>query len=118
VLGFVGFLAGLVGLPALLILPAWLYGRSHLGASFALPFVAVPAHAIWSLLVYLGIGAQSLANILELYVLAGLSVVLAYLQVFVVDPRSRQPKRTTLYLTGVLVAVAFILRALMPNLPE
>ena len=47
-----------------------------------------------------------------------LSVVACYLQVFALDRWFPEPRRTSLWLAGALVAVAVLLRLTMPVLPE
>ena len=113
-------LSGLICIPSLLIIPAWFYGRRHHGAIWALPLIALPAHAVEALLNLDHVGPpKSLASLsVEFCILDALGVVLAYLQVFFVDPRLRTPGRTTLQFSLGLVGVAVAVRLFMPLLPE
>ena len=101
-----------------LIIPAWLYSRSRRPTSSWLPCMAVPAIGVWVLLIYLGVGAQSLANVVELPALTALGIVVAYTQVFVLDSRLGSAPRTTWVLTASLVVVAGAMRLVMPSIPE
>jgi cytochrome bd-type quinol oxidase subunit 2 len=78
----------------------------------------VPAVIVWVTATALGFGAQSLANIVEVFAIFALGIVLAYVKVFVVDKAYHKPLTSTYLLIGLLVVVAIILRATMPNLPE
>jgi hypothetical protein len=117
-LGFVGFLATIFGLPVVLTLPAFLHGRRHEGASWALFGLAVPAFVVWGLLIHAGVGAQSLANVVELYLIGAVAGAVACLQVFVIDPRLRRPGLTTGLLAVALAGTCVVMRLAMPNLPE
>jgi hypothetical protein len=113
-------LAGLIFGPIVLILPAWGYARRHHGATWALPLITLPALALWVLLNLTPFGApKSLANgFIEPCVLGAGGVILAYIQVFLVDPRFRTPGRTTLHLSLGLASAAVALKFLVPFLPE
>jgi len=114
------FLAGLIFGPAILILPAWGYGRRHHGAVWALLFLALPAMALWVVVSEAHLGViKSLANLaVEPRALAAGGVVLAYIQVFLLDPRFRAPGRTTFLLTMALASVAVVMNFLVPTLEE
>ncbi len=106
-------------LPLLLILPAFfLSRRKKEKESLLLPFVHIPAITLWVLLLTLGYGAQSLANFIEVIYLAMAAVVFPYLKVFIVDRFTARHILTTYGTVAVLAVGAFVLRALMPWLPE
>jgi hypothetical protein len=108
----------LAALVAALCLPAWLYARPRQGASWLLLFLFVPATIVWVVLSAAGIGAQSLSNLIEVFILMLLSVVACYLQVFVLDRSMPEPRRTSVWVASALALVALLLRLTMPVLPE
>lgn len=106
-------------LPLPLTLPAFfLSRRKKEKESWLLPFVHIPAIMFWFILMTLGYGAQSLANLGEVFYLAIATVVLAYLKIFVADRFTARHILTTYGTVAVLAGSAFLLRALMPHLPE
>jgi len=78
----------------------------------------IPAVVVWVAITAMGFGAQSLANIVEVFAIFALGIVLAYVKVLAVDKAYKKPLTSTYSLIGLLVIVAIILRATMPNLPE
>jgi hypothetical protein len=114
---FVLFAEILVG-SAILNLPAVLLARRRYKAVWWLPFIGAPATLGWITLVALGVGPQSLSNIVELVGLAALSVVLCYAQVLLLDRHLPHPRRTSTWIALGLVATAVVLRLSMPLLPE
>ena len=106
-------------IPMLMILPAFfLSQRKPQEESLLLPFVHMPAIILWFLLTVFGIGAQSLANIVELIYLGIAAVTLAYIKVFIIDRRTSQHALTTYGTVAVLLGSVILLRALMPSIPE
>lgn len=63
-------------------------------------------------------GAQSLANLVEIFWLVGAGVLLCYVKVFIVDRLLPKSLITTYVLAAILVAGAALLRTFMPVLPE
>ncbi len=112
------FFTVLLAASAILNLPAWFVARGRQESASWLPFIGAPAILAWVALVALGVGPQSLANIVEAIALATLSVVLCYAQVFFLNRRFPHVRRTSGYLALALIAVAVLLRLLMPLLPE
>lgn len=108
----------LVVLAVALCLPAWLYARQRQGASWLLLLLGVPATIVWALLTAAGVGAQSLSNLIEVLGLLLLSVVACHFQVFLLDRFLSRPPHTSMWLAGVLVLVALLLRLTTPLLPE
>ncbi|GFZ88393.1 hypothetical protein [Dyella caseinilytica] len=102
----------------LLILPGWIWlGRTRPQTFWllALPFCGV---TLWVALNALGVGAQSLANLSELFWVAVSAVVVSYLKLFVLDrsPALRGKGTAIAFLFVGLVATG--LRLFMPALPE
>ena len=105
--------------PSVLCFPGWCYSYRKGRESIWLLFLAVPAMLTWFFLSSLGVGAQSLANIIEFPGLAAAGVVLCYVKVFVVDRWwVETPRHSTFGLVWLLVAGAILLRFFMPFLPE
>ena len=117
-LGFALWLTVLLGAPVALCFPAWWYSRRRGGESAWLLFMALPAMLVWFCLCTFGIGAQSLANLIELPSLALAAIVLCHVKVFVIDKWTSPPRSTTYGVVMFLVAVAILLRLFMPTLPE
>ena len=104
--------------PLLLCVPPWLIARQsgrwfHWDwASLIIPIV------LWSLLLCLGIGAQSLSNIVEIYIVIGAVIVAYYLRIFVADRFFTDFRRNSATAFFVCCFLVVSLRLLMPNLPE
>jgi hypothetical protein len=108
----------LVALPLLLILPGWLWFRRKCKQSvwlLALPFFGV---ALWSVLAAAGVGAQSLSNIVELFYIAVVAVVVAYVKFLVFDRVSVFQTRGTTIAFAVIALITVGFRLFMPLLPE
>ena len=103
---------------AVLNLPAWFFARSRNQATWWMPLLGAPPILAWVVLVALGVGAQSLSNVIEAMTLATLSVLLCYAQAFVLNRRFPAFRRTSAFLAVALIAVAVLLRLFMPLLPE
>ena len=72
----------------------------------------------WLLLTVLDVGAQSLANIIEVYAVAGIAVLAVYLKFFVFDRFYGVPGRSAVLVVAIVGVVALGLRLFMPVLPE
>lgn len=102
----------------ILILPGWYWANKDQPQKPWMCLLPAAGLAFWMLLTGLGFGAQSLANLVEAPMIAGVAVVAAYLKFFVFV------KRPTLNPYGTFIAVAAVilatiaLRAFMPVLPE
>lgn len=107
-----------VALSCAVTYPAYSASRRRGAESPLLLVIAVPAVVVWGLVTALGYGAQSLTAIVEVMALFGLGVVLAYVKVYVVDTAGGNRRVTTYSLAALLVVVAAILRAMMPDFPE
>ena len=101
-----------------LIVPGWICAkRSGNGgvAVMSLPLVGI---GMWFALSAMGVGAQSLSNIIEIFPIAVLSIAVAYLVLFAL--RRRLASRHMLFSVAVGAVVMFVvcLRLLVPVLPE
>ncbi|QLB12701.1 hypothetical protein EV697_101388 [Bisgaardia hudsonensis] len=63
----------------------------------------------WIILTALGFGAQSLANLIELFVLLVLSLICVFIPENIIEFK---------YLLALLLIIAFVSRLLMPIIPE
>ena len=109
----------LVGLAVFLILPGWLRFRlDRLQSAWLL--VALPAFGIglWLLITATGIGAQSLSNLIEIFIVSTAAVVVAYIKFFAFDRFPALQARGTLVAFALVAAITIGLRLLMPMLPE
>lgn len=98
--------------------PAWMYSRRRRDESAWLLFLPAPAILVWVILTGLGVGAQSLSNLVEAVALAGGGVLLCYVKVFLVDRSARNARGTTLGMLLLLIIAAVLARLFMPLLPE
>ena len=71
-----------------LSLPAWLYARKRRRESGLMLLLPMPALVLWVGLSAVGVGPQSLSNLVEVPILVGLAIALYYLKVFVTDPKT------------------------------
>ena len=100
-------------------LPAWFASRRSKQASEWSLFTVLPGQLSWIALAGLGVGAQSLSNVvIELTDLVLGSIVLYYLKVFLLDRFSDRPGRNTAYVVAITIVAAVLLRLIMPVLPE
>jgi hypothetical protein len=101
-----------------LIVPGWLWFRRSQSQSqwlLVLPPVGV---LFWVTLTALGIGPQSLSNVLEVFFVAVSAVLSVYFKFLVLDRVLSLPSRGTTVPFFIVGAVALGLRLLMPALPE
>lgn len=108
----------MIGISGALRIPAWRFSKRKGSQTKWLLFLSTPALLLWIVLTAAGLGAQSLANIIEVFPIAGLGVVAAYLRVFLLDGITGKPKENTRSLILALMALALVLRLFMPTLPE
>ena len=108
----------LVLFAGILCIPAYLVSRRRGDESKWFLVGAVPAIALWIVLTGSGYGAQSLSNIIEIFLMLIATVVLGYLKVFIIDRKMRKPKRSTYSMMAILTLGALLLRTCMPVLPE
>jgi hypothetical protein len=103
---------------SVLSLPAFWLSKRKGSESWWLLFLSGPALAVWMGLTFFGYGAQSLANIIEVFWLAAAGVLICYLKVLMVDRFFQSQRKTTFGLILLLVIGAVLLRTFMPVLPE
>ena len=102
----------------ILILPGWYWANKDQPQELWICLLPAAGLAFWMLLMGLGVGAQSLANLVEAPMIAGVAVVAAYLRFFVlVKSPTLNPYGTFIAVAAVILA-AIALRAFMPVLPE
>lgn len=108
----------LILLAALLCLPPFFYARTQEHGCYWILFMAFPAIAVWVFLAGAGIGGQSLSNLVEVFWLLGGGVILAWLKVFVIDRRIKNPRLSTYTILALLCIASIMLRLFIPELPE
>ncbi len=102
----------------ILILPGWYWANKGQPQKFWICFLPAAGLALWMLLTALGFGAQSLANLVETPVIAGVAVVAAYLKFFVFDKSSALNSYGKIFAIAAVMLATIILRTIMPVLPE
>lgn len=113
------FLIGTLSLlGAALIFPGWIWSKSNQPATLWIMALPLGGMLFWIMLTAFGVGAQSLANLVELIPIAVSAVLAAYLKIFFLDMRQFGRGRSSLMAVGVVALVAFGLRIFMPVLPE
>ncbi|MBE1159102.1 hypothetical protein [Dyella acidiphila] len=104
-------------LAIVLIMPGWLWcGRKRHQTMWllALPPLGI---GLWAALAKLGVGAQSLGNIVEALVIAAVAVLMAYVKFLLLDRAGFS--RSGVIAAYVVVAVVTVgLRLFMPSMPE
>lgn len=108
----------LLAMAALACYPAYLVSRRRGAESKWLPAAGLPALVLWAGLTGSGYGAQSLSNIVEVFMILAGAVMLCYLKVFVADRLLRRPLVSTYTIMALLALAAVLLRTFMPVLPE
>ena len=99
-------------------LPPWLYARRRARwfcwdlASFVIP------ELIWFGLAIFGVGAQSLANLIEVFMILLTVIVVVYLRVFLLDRLTPHPRFNSFLAFCFCCLSPLLLRLSMPILPE
>ena len=107
---------GLVSI--VLLIPAWLIAKRNNQENNLLVFAAIPSLLLWFLLVWLGFGAQSLTNLVEIFIILVAVIIATYIKVLVIDKIFQQYLRNTYLMIFILMTFTFSLRLFMPLLPE
>jgi cytochrome bd-type quinol oxidase subunit 2 len=103
---------------AALIAPGWFVARKRHRPTAVLLLLPAAGVCLWFILVDSGIGSQSLSNLVELFGVAFVAVVAAYLKYFYFD-RKIGNKSIGLAVTFlIIVAAAIAFRLFTPGLPE
>lgn len=108
--------AMLAVLGAALIAPGWFWARARAPQSlwlYVLPALGIGA---WIVLAAVGVGAQSLGNLVEMPGVAVVAVVVAYGKLVLFTRRTGA--MGTIVAVGVVLLAAAAFRVLMPQLPE
>jgi hypothetical protein len=105
-------------LPMALIYPGWCKAdqRKRQGASVL--FLPLAGMALWGVLIVAGLGAQSLANLIEVVIVCAMAVVVAYVKFHVLDHAIQSAGKRAIAAWGLLAIAVIALRLLMPALPE
>ncbi|KAE8178088.1 hypothetical protein [Photobacterium carnosum] len=73
---------------------------------------------VWTCLVSVGYGHQSLSHLIEIPILLMVSVIFLYVRVFIVDRYRGQFKQNSYIILGLGVLLVLLLRTFMPFLAE
>ena len=102
----------------LLILPGWFWVRRktpQIPFVLGLPILGI---VLWIGLTYMGIGAQSLSNIVETFIIFAVSISSAYVKFFIFDRSIKHRPYGNFYVFAVVILVTLWFRLFMPQLPE
>ncbi len=111
-------LGALLAFSAVFAAPAWYYARRG-QRWFVSDYVTVFAPVVlWFLLTLLGIGPQSLANIVEVLAVAAFNPIALTMRVFVLDRLWPRPGFWSRLCMLAGLALPLMLRLTMPVLPE
>ena len=102
----------------LLILPGWLGFRRKRQQSIWLLVLPVFGIGLWVALIAAGVGAQSLSNLSESFVVVATAIAIAYVKLIVLDRLPVLSSRGNAIAFFVVALVAVGLRLFMPALPE
>jgi hypothetical protein len=108
--------AVLIIISAALIAPGWVIARRKNPQGPAILLLALPGILLWTVLTAAGVGAQSLANIVEIFGITTVSVVTAYIKLFLLD--RREMKHGGIIALLIVLGVTLLLRLFMPLIPE
>jgi len=102
----------------LLIFPGWLWFRRKHQQSIWLLVLPIFGIGLWVALIAAGVGAQSLSNLSESFVVAATAIAAAYFKLLVLDQSAALSSRGNVIAFFVVALVAVGLRLFMPALPE
>lgn len=102
----------------LIILPGWLWARKQRTQNPVILLVPVVGTAFWFGLTAMGIGPQSLANIVEVFYVFIASIILPYIKFFILDRSLQHRSRGIYYVFLAILILTLGLRLLMPQIPE
>lgn len=101
---------------AALTAPGWMRARKKKPHGPAILFLVLPGIFLWTGLTAAGIGPQSLANIVEVFGIAAVSVIVAYVKLFFMD--RREMKNSGIISLLIVLGLTLLLRLFMPLIPE
>lgn len=112
------FTAALTLMATMLVIPGWLALKNSHSPSNAVLMLPLLGIGVWYVAAAVGLGAQSLGNLIEVPAVALVSVLTAYACVILVRRRVL-PRRVTFSAAfGIVVMTALALRLVMPLIPE
>jgi len=110
------FFTALTIISAALTAPGWLIARRRQPQGPAIIFLILPGIILWAVLTAAGIGPQSLSNIVEVFGIATVSVIAAYIKLFFMD--RREMKNSGIISLLIVLGFTLLLRLFMPLIPE
>ncbi len=108
----------LAAVAGVLILPGWYWSKKNRPQPAIICLLPVAGLMLWLLLISLGFGAQSLANVMEAPVIAAVAVMAAYAKFFIFDRVSALSPYGKIFVIVVVLISTVALRAFMPVIPE
>jgi hypothetical protein len=112
------FLLSIFLLPMALIYPGWCKADQRKRQGVSVLFLPLAGMTLWGALVFAGLGAQSLSNLVEVYVVCAMAVVIAYIKFHMLDREIKRAGKSAAVAWGLLAIAVIALRLLMPVLPE
>lgn len=108
----------LVLISTAIIVPGWLGAKRSGAGGVAAMFLPLIGIGLWFALVAMGVGAQSLSNIIEIFPIAIYAIVVAYLVLLALRRKLASVRILYFAAFGALVLLVVCLRLLMPVLPK
>jgi len=108
--------AALIIISAALTAPGWMIARRRKPQGPAILLLSLPGIVLWTILTAAGIGAQSLSNVIEIFGIAVVSVIVAYVKLFIMDRHAMKDSGIIALL--IVLGVTLLLRLFMPVIPE
>lgn len=112
------FLASIVLLPMALIYPGWRKADQGKMQGAAVLFLPLMGIVLWGALIFAGLGAQSMSNLIEVYIVCAMAVSIAYIKFYLFDYKFQSAWKSTVAACAMLAIAVIALRMLMPVLPE
>ena len=101
-----------------LILPGWYWSNKSRPQPAMICLLPVAGLILWLLLISLGFGAQSLANVMEAPMIAAVAVMAAYSKFFIFDRVSALSPYGKIFVIVAVLVTTVALRTFMPVIPE
>jgi hypothetical protein len=113
----IAVILGISFLGILLIAPGWFWFRRNHSQTAWLLVLPIFGAGLWLTLAVLGIGPQSLSNVVEMFFIVAAAVLVTYIKFLVLD-RIRVKKYGPWLAYAAIGVVTIIIRLYMPDIPE
>ena len=114
----VALFAALTVTCSLTIIALWMVLRRKPSVNVWLAAAPVAACTLWITLMALGIGSQSLSNIVEVLGLSALTVIASLIKMVVYDRLNPHARRGVAWVFALVISLTIFVRLLTPELPE